>query len=273
MKKYFFLVILFVTGAIFADVKMNPNANTLWEMTSLKESSWTGKGVKIVNNNTGFSLSNDNPSNKAPHSIKRMIPVDKSYPYLVFKTTSITPYKGYRNWSVSFRELGSSFGSITNAEPGIMVMNCFENLPKQFTKKQANMMFYFYDFKADFNYIKMVKKPDNYITATGDFAQKKRIQSGDKVKFTVYLKETAEEVVLKLLYKKYLYTIKVNGNEIIELTPEDKDQKIWSCELPIKSLVSTKGKKFKKGEILMRATVLGGSIKEPIWTPLQYSFE
>ena len=199
--------------------------------------------------------------------------ISEEYPYLEFKTTSITPYRGYKNWSVSFRELQSSFGSITNAEPGVVVMNCFENLPKEFAKKQTSLMFYFYNFKANFQYIKMVKQPDNYITVSGDFTKKKRIQSGDKVKFTVHLKDTAEEVVLKLLFKKYLYTIRVNGSETIELTPEDKDQKIWSCQIPVKSLVSTKGKKFKKGEILMRALVLGGSVKEPIWTPLQYSFE
>ena len=273
MKKYLsFLAILFI-GVSFADIKLNPNNNTYWEVKALNEAKFQGKGIKIVNNKNSFTVSNESTSPKSGHSIRRSVPISKEYPYLEFKTTSITPYRGYKNWSVSFRELQSSFGSITNAEPGVVVMNCFENLPKEFTKNKANLMFYFYNFKADFQYLKMVKKPDNYITVSGDFTQKKRIQSGDMVKFTVHLKNTAEEVVLKLLYKKYLYSIKVNGSETIELTPEDKEQKIWSCQLPIKTLYSTKGKKFKRGEVLMRALVLGGSVKEPIWAPLQYSFE
>ena len=122
-------------------------------------------------------------------------------------------------------------------------------------------------------YMKMVKKPDNYIAVTGDFASGKAIQPGDKVKFTVYLKESAEEVSLKLIYKKWLYTIKVNGNELVELTPEDKDQKIWSAEVPVKSLKCSKGSSFKKGEILLRAVVLGGKVNTPLWSVLQYPFE
>ena len=78
---------------------------------------------------------------------------------------------------------------------------------------------------------------------------------------------------MKLIYKKWLYTIKVNGNEVVELTPEDKDQKIWSAEIPVNSLKCSKGSSFKKGEILLRAVVLGGNVNVPLWTSLQYPFE
>ena len=77
---------------------------------------------------------------------------------------------------------------------------------------------------------------------------------------------------MKLLFKKWLYTVKVNGNEVVELTPEDKEQKIWSAEIPVKTLKCTKADQFKKGEILLRAVVLGGSVKTPIWSVLQYPF-
>ena len=65
----------------------------------------------------------------------------------------------------------------------------------------------------------------------------------------------------------------MNGKETIELTPEDKDQKIWSAEIPVKTLVDGKRSSYKKGEILLRAVVLGGSVKTPIWGLLQYPFE
>ena len=192
---------------------------------------------------------------------------------MVFETISVNPFKGYRAWFAGLRESKNLFGSISNGEPGIVAINCFENPEKDIVKKQATLQFYMINFKNDFLYVKMVKKPDNYITVTGDFTAKKAIQPGDKVKFTVYLKESAEEVSLKLIFKKWLYTIKVNGNEVVELTPEDKDQKIWSAEVPVKSLKCSKGSSFKKGEILLRAVVLGGNVKAPLWTALQYPFE
>ena len=272
MKKQFFFFLFFCGTALFAELKMNPDENTLWQFTSLDQKKWKGTGVKIENHAGGFFLSNETPSPKTPHSIIRKLPVDPQYPYLVFETGMISPYKGYRSWSVTLRELQSGFGSVVNAEPGIVAVNCYEN-PAKLPGKQANLLLYFYDFKADFKYIRMVKKPDNFISVIGDFSARKKIISGDKVKFTVHLKESAEEVNLKLLYKKWLYTVKVNGKETLELTPEDKDQKIWSVEIPVETMADNKRKSFKKGDILLRAVVLGGSVKTPIWSSLQYSFE
>ena len=273
MKKLFLLALLCGGTAAFANMATRSDANTLWSFAQLDPAKWRGSGVKVENTTEGFVLSNENASPKSPHSITRKVAISPEYPYLVFETTSITPYKGYRSWSVSLRELQSTFGSVTNGEPGIVAVNCFENPARIPARKQAHLLLYFYDFRADFKYIKMVKKPDNYITVTGSFAGKKAIHSGDKVKFTVYLKESAEEVSLKLLFKKWLYTVKVNGNEVVELTPEDKEQKIWSAEIPVKTLKCTKADQFKKGEILLRAVVLGGSVKTPIWSVLQYPFE
>ena len=273
MKKLFLLALLCGGTAALANMEMQPDADTLWSFSKLDQTQWRGTGVKVENSAGGFVLSNENASPKSPHSITRKVAISPDYPYLVFETTSITPYKGYRSWSVSLRELQSTFGSVTNGEPGIVAVNCFENPVRIPAGKQAHLLLYFYDFSAEFKYIKMVKKPDNYITVTGSFTEKKAIHSGDKVKFTVYLKESAEEVSLKLLFKKWLYTVKVNGNEVVELTPEDKEQKIWSAEIPVKTLKCTKADQFKKGEILLRAVVLGGSVKTPIWSVLQYPFE
>ena len=273
MKKLFLLALFCCGAAALANMEMQPDADTLWSFSKLDQTQWRGTGVKVENSDGGFVLSNENASPKSPHSITRKVAISPEYPYLVFETTSITPYKGYRSWSVSLRELQSTFGSVTNGEPGIVAVNCFENPARIPAGKQAHLLLYFYDFSADFKYIKMVKKPDNYITVTGSFTEKKSINVGDKVKFTVYLKESAEEVSLKLLFKKWLYTVKVNGNEVVELTPEDKEQKIWSAEIPVKTLKCTKADQFKKGEILLRAVVLGGSVKTPIWSVLQYPFE
>ena len=273
MRRFLFLFLLFSCGFVMAELQKNPDENTLWQITSPDLKEWKGTGVKIEKREKGFSLSNESASVKMPHSIMRKVPVDPEYPYLVFETVSLNTFKGYRAWFTGLRESQNQFGSIVNGEPGIVAINCFENPAKNYVKNQATLQFYMINFKADFLYMKMVKKPDNYITVTGDFTSRKSLQPGDKVKFTVYLKESAEEVSLKLIYKKWLYTIKVNGNEVIELTPEDKDQKIWSAEVPVKSLKCSKGSSFKKGEILLRAVVLGGNVNVPLWTALQYSFE
>lgn len=274
MKKSFILLTFLCCCGIFADLRKNPDSNTLWEIRTAKQNNWHGKGVPVeaVPGGNGFSLSNVTKAPKSPHSLTRKVPLSPEYPYLVFETTSISPYRGYRTWSVSLREMQSRFGSVTNAEPGIVVINCFEN-PVKVPSKVATLWAYFYNFKADFKYIKMVKKPDNYISVTGQgISERKNIVSGDKVKFTVHLKDPAEEVSLKLLYRSWLYTVKVNGKETVELTPEDKEQKIWSAEIPVQTLVCSKAKTFKKGDILMRAVVLGGSVKTPLWSPLQYPF-
>ena len=261
-------------AALFANIQNNPDENTLWQFLSINSAQWQGRGVQVTNasDGQGFSLLNDKSSTKAPHSIRRKVPLNKEYPYLVFETTSIMPFRGYRSWSVTLRELQNGFGSISNGEPGIVAVNCFEN-PAKMPKDSATLLFYFFDFKTDFKYAKMVKKPDNYITVTGaGISGKKAVHPGDKVKFTVHLKESAEEVTLKCIYKSWLYTIKVNGQEIIELKPEDEDQKIWSAEFPVNSMACTKGKTFKKGQILLRAVVLGGQVKVPIWGVMPYSF-
>ena len=273
MRHFLFIFLLFSCGLVMAELRENPDENTLWQFSALDLKKWKGAGVKIEKREKGFSLSNESSSLKTPHSITRKVPVDPEYPYLVFETISVNPFKGYRAWFAGLRESKNLFGSISNGEPGIVAINCFENPAKDIVKKQATLQFYMINFKNDFLYVKMVKKPDNYITVTGDFTAKKAIQPGDKVKFTVYLKESAEEVSLKLIFKKWLYTIKVNGNEVVELTPEDKDQKIWSAEVSVKSLKCSKGSSFKKGEILLRAVVLGGNVKAPLWTVLQYPFE
>ena len=272
MKNLLLIALLCCGAAALANMKTQLDVDTLWSFSQLDQTKWRGTGVKVENTTDGFVLSNENAAPKSPHSISRKVAISPEYPYLIFETTSITPYKGYRSWSVSLRELQSTFGSVTNGEPGIVAINCFENPARIPARKQAHLLLYFYDFRADFKYIKMVRKPDNYITVTGNFTGKKSIQPGDKVKFTVYLKESAEEVSLKLLFKKWLYTVKVNGNEVVELTPEDKEQKIWSTEIPIQTLKCTKADQFKKGEILLRAVVLGGSVKTPIWSALQYPF-
>ena len=273
MRRFLFLFLLFCCNFVMAELQKNPDENTLWQITSPDMKEWKGTGVKIEKREKGFSLRNESPSVKSPHSITRKVPVDPEYPYLVFETVSINTFKGYRAWFFGLRESQNQFGSIVNGEPGIVAINCFDNPAKKFMNNQATLQFYMFNFKTDLLYMKMVKKPDNYITVTGDFTSRKAIQPGDKVKFTVYLKESAEEVSLKLIYKKWLYTIKVNGNEVVELTPEDKDQKIWSAEVPVKSLKCSKGSSFKKGEILLRAVVLGGKVNVPLWTALQYPFE
>ena len=168
--------------------------------------------------------------------------------------------------------MNGGIGSVTNVEKGLAAVNCFENAkPLKPGVKEGILRAYFFDVEIGFTAIKMVKKPDNYIvTSSPAFAKKKSFSPGDEVKFTVYLKEPAEDVTLKVIDINYLYDIAVNGKNVLELKPEDKEQKIWSITLKIDSL---KCGSRKIGRLLTRATVLGGGFKVPLWGAINYPYK
>jgi hypothetical protein len=55
MKKYFILLVLFFIGVTFADIKMNPNSNTYWEIKSLNQAKYQTR--KPQENLLRFSIS------------------------------------------------------------------------------------------------------------------------------------------------------------------------------------------------------------------------
>ena len=276
MKKCLLLCCLAAVSAVWAEIKVNPDANTLWSMESASKKGWyqntLSRGIR-PNPNGGFFIGDDNPVNNG-HVARHKVPVSKEYPWLVWDMKEVYTFHAgrYQRWSLSIQGLNGGIGSVTNVEKGLAAVNCFDNAkPLKPGTKEGILRAYFFDVEIGFTAIKMVKKPDNYIVASSPaFEKKKSFSPGDEVKFTVYLKEPAEDVTLKVIDINYLYDVAVNGKNVLELTPEDKEQKIWSITVKIESL---KCGSRKIGSLLTRATVLGGGFKVPLWGAVNYPYK
>ena len=276
MKNFLFVLTALTVFSVFAEIKKNPDANTLWSMESASKKGWyqntLSRGIR-PNPNGGFFIGDDNPVNNG-HVARHKVPLSKEYPWLVWDMKEVYTFNAgrYQRWSLSIQGMNGGIGSVTNVEKGLAAVNCFENAkPLKPGVKEGILRAYFFDVEIGFTAIKMVKKPDNYIvTSSPAFAKKKYFSPGDEVKFTVYLKEPAEDVTLKVIDINYLYDIAVNGQNVLELKPEDKEQKIWSISLKIKSF---KCGSRKIGSLLTRATVLGGGFKVPLWGAINYPYK
>jgi len=268
-----FALLFAVMFPVAAELVSNPDSNTLWSIEQSSQKNWPSGRLWVKERPLGFSIGDDNPSNKVPHSLYRKVEINPKYPWLVFEIEGFKSFEGYRSWFLGIRDCGNRFGSTTNAEPGLVAINCFQNA-KTAVLADSNMSLhaYFYDFEADFKYIKMVRVPENYIEAVCS-QPGSSLTSGSRVQFTVHLAEPAEEVTLRLINKAYLYSVIVNGAENIELTPVDQDKKVWSSEIELRTLSSHNQSEFSTGAILMRATVLGGNVTVPLWGILNYSFK
>ena len=276
MKKALFFVFAFAALGARAEIKINPDENTLWSLESASKKGWyqntLSRGIR-PNPNGGFFIGDDNPVNNG-HVARHKVPVSKEYPWLVWDMKEVYTFNSgrYQRWNLSIQNLNGGIGSVTNVEKGLAAVNCFENgKPLKPGAKEGILRAYFFNMEIGFTAIRMVKKPDNYIETTSPaFAKKKSFSPGDEVKFTVHLKEPAEDVTLKVIDVNDLYDIAVNGKNVLELTPEDEEQKIWSVTVKIKSLQC--GSR-KIGTLLTRATVLGGGFKVPLWGAVNYPYK
>lgn len=273
LRNTVFALLFAVTFPVSAELVSQPDSNTLWSIEKSSQKNWPGGRIWVKERSQGFSIGDDNPSNQVGHSLYRKVEVNPEYPWLVFEIEKIKAFKGYCTWGLGIRELGNSFGSTSNAESGLVAINCFQNAKSVVpVPNKMSLNAYFYDFEADFKYIKMVRVPENYIEAVCS-QPGSSLTTGNRLKFTVHLAAPAEEVTLKLVNKEYLYSVMVNGLENIELAPEDKDQKVWSSEIELRTLSSHNQDEFSKGQVLMRATIFGGAINVPLWGILNYSYK
>ena len=274
LKRIAFALLAVAALVSHAELKKNPNPNTLWEITKCTDKDWDGGGrIYIKEKENGFAIGDDNPSNKVAHSKFWKVPVSSEYPWMCFQVTEAYPFKGYRTWGIGLHEIKTLFGSNINAETGIVAFNCFEGLPPN-KAEQMKLWAYFYDFELHFNYIKMVKVPENYVFASSTaFAEKKSYGPGDKIKFTVVLKDPAEEVQLRLVNREYFWAVKLNGSDVVELKPEDEAGRIWSAEKEVKTMTTQKTAHLNRNCVLLRVSVMGGEIDVPLWGAISYPYQ
>ena len=257
----------------------NPDGNTLWmEDGHGIESSkvpdyhrWFLHGAKSVmetaakTNGIGFAFRAPDGESKAVTRVN----VSPDYPFLTFRITGYEYLEGYRNWTVA-SELGNfCISQVSAPENGIFVFDLYQNLSGQERAgKSAYLSIYLYNLQVDFEYIKLVKKPDYVVRAE---CSEPVIRPGSRVKFTAELPDEAEDVSLVLVSSGEPKNIRINDSFRIQLAPVDQEGKIWSAEVEIKSIGI--GKKRKRHSVFMKMDVLGGELDEPVWTGLPYALE
>ena len=279
MKKILSFLLLLLVGAAGADIIKNPDANTRWKEDGKNiDKNWRyaykGQHVRTCDGKS-FSFECNTKGNTGHRDFIR-VPVSKDYPWLVFRLNSVKVNPGYRSWNVRISDLDKfNIAQVSVQEPGYFACNVWEGAELKKVPATAEIFFYNYTLKLTFSDLKMVKKPDNFIEVTSPaFAAKKQYNPGDKIRFTVTLKEPAEDVSVRLVYPDLLAAVKLNGMGKLQLKPIDDTQKVWSAEFEVKTLGPVRGaKEFRRNMLLVRATILGGAISELLWGSINYPFK
>ena len=279
MKKTLSFLLLALAGFVGADIIKNPDANTLWKEDNKNvEKNWRyaykDQHVRTCDGKS-FSFECKTKGNTGHRDFIR-VPVSKDYPWLVFRLNSVKVNPGYRSWNIRISDLDKfNVGQTSVQEAGYFACNIWEGANLKKVPTSAEIFFYNYTLKLTFSDLKMVKKPDNFIEVTSPaFAAKKQYTPGDKIRFTVTLKEPAEDVSVRLVFPDLLAAVKLNGMGKLQLKPIDDTQKVWSAEFEVKTLGPVRGvKEFRRNTLLVRATILGGAISEPLWGTINYPFK
>ncbi|MCX5642203.1 MAG: hypothetical protein NTY10_03060 [Candidatus Omnitrophica bacterium] len=269
-----------------AEMVMNPDGNTLWiengkniKNGALEASAdfWRA-GLKLLPDPSGEGFIIDSNSGvDSQCATGRYVKVAPDYPWVVWEITAFTPIPGKsRGLALPIMsDIPSSptteFGS--NIPSGIFAKNI--NDRGGVTKEGLCFLaIYAYNSKTNVKYLKLVKKPDNYAEMKSDTAaQKQKIELGDSVTFIVSLKEPAEDVSLRFYRSVYLEPLDINGGPTVQLKPEEgSDGKVWRATVLLKS-ISGDFKLFKPGEFMIKAVILGGELKVPVWGTNTYPVE
>ncbi|MBE6393939.1 MAG: hypothetical protein E7044_07795 [Lentisphaerae bacterium] len=278
MKKTLSFLLSAAAVLVSADIIKNPDANTLWKEDNKNvEKNWAyaykGQHTR-TSDGKSFSFECNTKGNTGHRDFIR-VPVSKDYPWLVFRLNSVKVNPGYRTWTVRISALDRfNISQVSVQEPGYFACNVWEGANLKKIPKTAEIFFYNYTLKLTFSDLKMVKKPDNFIVVSSPaFESKKKYSPGDKIRFTVTLKEPAEDVSVRLVYPDLLSAVKLNGMGKLQLKPTDDTQKVWSAEFEVKTLGPVRRvSEFRRNTLMVRATILGGGISEPLWGTINYPF-
>ncbi|MFA6931187.1 MAG: hypothetical protein WCT05_12750 [Lentisphaeria bacterium] len=279
------LIMMSLIFAIQAEMLLYPDDNTLWleDGKNIKVSeignpeAWNCRLLSIQSlPEGGFSIG------KTPelqgNSTYRNLPVSPEYPWLTFQITGFETLPGYRSWSFYPKVDGKMvfiLGQITYPKLGIYNVHLYDHPLLSLPDSQALFLLYIYNLQLNFAYLKMVKKPDNYLELhSSAFSEKKQYGPGDILKFTMCLKNPAEDASIRFFDHYKINEARLNNNHFLQLKPEDDEQKIWSATVTVKSMapVSPKKKHIAGGTILLKGIVLGGSLKVPVWGTINYPY-
>jgi hypothetical protein len=263
-----------------------PDENTLWVEDGVdiavgkasSDASWNGAALDIASaEQGGFVVRSTNPER---HGGGRYVKVDNAYPWLVFETTRVNHHAGYRQFAIHFADnnFGYGIGAVSQVPVGIWAHRPFVHKPEMAEGgKTQFLVMTVYHADVTLSSLKMVRRPDYYIDITSPaFAAKGKLEKGDTVVFTVCMATPAEDVTLRFFDSYTMPQLTLNGQTVFQLKPIDDTDKIWAAEIDVQSCEGASlplGEPFVPGRLLVRATILGGGVKAPLWTCNHYPFE
>jgi hypothetical protein len=250
----------------------HPDANTLWLEDGKdiqlggppnSDAWWTG-GLEMKSlPEGGFLLRNTNGKDV---SIGRYLPMDPAYPWLVWEVTNVKYFEGYRGEAMCFPSGQMPAGFAGFIYPGLFVVNPFQFDPK-LAKSSPYCSIYLYDAELSFKYLKMVKKPDYFIEMDSPAVKTKGFASvGDEIRFRVPMAQDAEDVTLAFYAAADsgpTMEVTAGGLARLQLKPENENYKVWGGSL---KLAPGAANDLALGKLLVKATILGGGLKVPLWT-------
>ena len=232
---------------------------------------WGGKGVRLTKAEGGGFVFQA----KTGYAVGKYVDLDPAYPYLVWRITDVTPHvEGYRGWTGPMLwakpRRPQYVGQVAHIQTGIFMIDLRQTLGSTYEKQTLYLRMDLHGAALTFSYLKMVKGPEDLIEITSPaFAAKRRLDIGDDVTFRVKLAAPAEDVQFRLFNSYTMPPIRLNGKHVLQGKPEDEPGKIWSTTVKVEAAGGGRAKKgvgYEPGRFLVKAVVLGGQIKEPLWT-------
>ena len=256
-----------------AEMKNNPDPDTLWCEDGKAIVTQAGNSRNGWNNALKYEPMPDGKGFSMEFEGKptggRYIKVSAEYPWFVYEISGVELKNGFRQHGISISRV-PKLVQVTKIFPGIYAFNLYENSAPQENNGWTFMRIDLFRSKLTFRYMKMVKMPDNYIQCDSEaFKSQKAFGAGDKLKFTVTLKDPAKDVVLSFFKSYMMPQIKLGDGTGLQLKQADKDGRIWTGELTVAALDG----KFKQNDIWIKADVTGGGITLPLWTAIPYEYK
>lgn len=284
------LAVLVVAGCLSvvrAELKKNPDENTLWiedgvnfktgEGSSGKH--WGGMPGQAAEDG-GFTLSH---KPKQGYSTGRYLPYDPAYPWAVWEISSVAYRKPEKqgahvykaiNFQVPFKQ--TSLSMVSHIKTGLFTVDISRALPEK--PKTMYTRIYLYGSDVTFKYLKCVKAPATRIEVTSPQEVDGKIKQGDTVNVKVHLEKPAAAVTLDFYHAYTMPQLEVDGARTLELKPEgEAPATTFAGTFVFKDVkrhrLKPKQTGFGVGSFVIRARCTDGGPGMDIWTANPFTMQ
>ena len=269
----------------------NPDPNTLWIEDGKEVKAGPGTGADHWNND-GLTVAPGEkggvrftPRDEKNYASSRGVRLDENYPYLVWEVLAMRPVlpKNYKAFSVGIlNPKAVNLVLIGDVQPGIYSFRPFAAAPDT-NRLGACVCVTSGANEVDIASIRMVKVPEQYLEMSSpSLAEKKRLDPGDPLTFTLTLKEPADDVVVSFYKHDMFYfghVITIGGKLYCWLKAnEGADRKVWTNTISFNDCVFGAWNKddpipLPAGTFLVEAVVKrAGKPDQSFWTCNSFEF-